>query len=194
MESGKSPINERSDEQARFFHETVIALSQLTSELIGTAKKEGYNDKDGLSLLVTTASTLLVQFDPIKLIESFIRLAHDQYWNQINSKDEDFFKNNATVLFKNLPIGGINPFELLTLKNKKGEYYICKDDRDAIWEYFFSLVRLSIKYVHYKRQPIIRILENGDKKPVYGKKEFIDVKLEKHAKLWGVPLDFHNRG
>jgi hypothetical protein len=173
------------------FHKYILQLTDLIIELLNNLEKKG---RQVVSLvLVNVGKKFLEGCDRDKVIETFISLSHQSFWEQIKNRDEEFFKKNAVVLFTKVPIGDTNPFECLSYKDEKGEYLVNKDDRESIWEYFDVLVKISILYIHHKRCPSIKLNDNGDKKPVYQKREFTEVKLEKHAKLWSVKLEFHSR-
>jgi len=128
----------------RFFM-NVEGLFQLISELVNTAYQSGY--KVISPYLVNFAGFVLFKLNKDFVLRTFIEKSY-KHWDQIRVKDEDFFINHAGQVFAGLPLDEVNAFkELFVLKTKSGDRFVSEDDRDAIWEYFESLVRISIHYL-----------------------------------------------
>lgn len=128
----------------RFFM-NVEGLFQLISELVNSAYQSGH--KIVSPYLVNFAGFVLFKLDKEFVIKTFIEKSH-KHWEQIRIKDEDFFVTSAGKVFAGLPMDSVNAFkELFLLKMSNGERFVSDDDRDAIWEYFESLVRISIHYL-----------------------------------------------
>jgi hypothetical protein len=128
----------------RFFM-NVEGLFQLISELVNTAYQSGY--KVVSPYLVNFAGFVIFKLNKEFVLKTFIEKSH-KHWEQIRVKDEDFFISHAGQVFAGLPLDEVNAFkELFVLKTKSGERFVSDDDRDAIWEYFESLVRISIHYL-----------------------------------------------
>jgi len=128
----------------RFFM-NVEGLFQLISELVNSAYQSGH--KIVSPYLVNFAGFVLFKLDKEYVIKTFIEKSH-KHWDQIRLKDEDFFVTSAGKVFAGLPMDSVNAFkELFLLKMSNGERFVSDDDRDAIWEYFESLVRISIHYL-----------------------------------------------
>jgi hypothetical protein len=123
----------------------VEGLFQLISELVNSAYQSGH--KIVSPYLVNFAGFILFKLDKEYVIKTFIEKSH-KHWGQIRLKDEDFFITSAGKVFAGLPMDSVNAFkELFLLKMSNGERFVSDDDRDAIWEYFESLVRISIHYL-----------------------------------------------
>jgi hypothetical protein len=128
----------------RFFM-NVEGLFQLISELVNSAYQSGY--KIVSPYLVNFAGFVLFRLDKKFVIDTFIEKSHN-HWEEIRVKDEEFFISSAGTVFAGLPLDSVNAFkELFLLKTKTGERFVSEDDRDALWEYFESLVRISIHYL-----------------------------------------------
>lgn len=128
----------------RFFM-NVEGLFQLISELVNSAYQSGY--KVVSPYLVNFTGFILFKMNKDYVIRTFIEKSH-KHWNEIRVKDEDFFLNHAIHVFSGLPLDDVNSFkELFLLKTAAGDRFVSDDDRDAIWEYFESLVRISIHYL-----------------------------------------------
>jgi hypothetical protein len=128
----------------RFFM-NVEGLFQLISELVNSAYQSGH--KIVSPYLVNFAGFVLFKLDKEFVIKTFIEKSN-KHWEQIRIKDEDFFVTSAGKVFAGLPMDSVNAFrELFLLKMSDGDRFVSEDDRDAIWEYFESLVRISIHYI-----------------------------------------------
>lgn len=127
-------------------------------------------------------------------------------------KDESFFINHADEIFSEInqiSPGSISAFKkLFELKDNKGVFIIQKEDRESIWQYFETFIRISIHYIHEQRspsfgEPILKeiIKEDGSKivkktpTYMYNKRFFMgddekqpNIDLSKYAKEWGVSL------
>lgn len=128
----------------RFFM-NVEGLFQLISELVNSAYQSGY--KIVSPYLVNFTGFVIFKLDKEFVIQTFIEKSH-KHWDQIRNKNEDFFINSASYVFAGLPLDDVNAYkELFLLKTSSGERFVSDDDRDAIWEYFESLVRIAIHYI-----------------------------------------------
>ena len=139
-----SNLNRKPNTSERFFM-NVEGLFQLISELVNSAYQAGH--KIVSPYLVNFAGFVLFRLDKSFVIDTFIEKSHT-HWDEIRLKDEDFFVSSAGTVFAGLPLDSVNAFkELFLLKTKTGERFVSEDDRDALWEYFESLVRISIHYL-----------------------------------------------
>jgi len=128
----------------RFFM-NVEGLFQLISELVSSAYQSGY--KIVSPYLVNFAGFVLFKLDKEFVLKTFIEKSH-QHWEQIRVRDEEFFVHSAGKVFAGLPLDSVNAFkELFLLNTTKGERFVSEDDRDAMWDYFESLVRIAIHYL-----------------------------------------------
>ena len=132
----------------RFFL-NVEGLFNLVSELVNSAYQSGY--KIVSPYLINFAGFVLFKLDKEFVLKTFIEKSHE-HWEEIRIRDEDFFINRAGKVFAGLPLDSVNAFkELFLLRcsngNGLGERFVSEDDRDALWDYFESLVRISIHYL-----------------------------------------------
>jgi hypothetical protein len=128
----------------RFFM-NVEGLFQLVSELVNSAYQSGY--KIVSPYLVNFAGFVLFKLDKEFVLKTFIEKSY-KHWEQIRVRDEDFFVTSAGNVFAGLPLDSVNAFkELFLLKTSTGERFVTEDDRDAMWDYFDSLVRISIHWL-----------------------------------------------
>lgn len=170
------------------FYQTVIELTQLIHDLVLGAYDKGYEIVN--PGLVQMGGLILSGYNKTKIIQTFIKYSHE-HWDEIRNRDETFFDEHAASIFKDLPLNNVNAFKsLFHLRDKHGHHVIIKDDRCAIWDFFRTLIVISIKYVHTNRRPVQRIDNKGKPKSVYLAHFFDDVELERHAKEWKVNLEF----
>ena len=127
--------------------------------------------------LINIANTFLKPINSHNLITNFIEKSND-YWDQIIIHDENFFTEHCQDIFYGLPENHIKDFQQLFKDN-----VIEDEDKDILWEYFKSLVKISIHYIHEQRQPKL-----VDGKPAYSKDFFPLIKLKQISKKWGVKL------
>jgi hypothetical protein len=171
------------------FFKSMTELTDLVQELINDAFNRGYTIVHPIVVQLGSAY-LSKNYNKERIIQGFIKYSHE-HWDIIKARNEDFFSEHANSIFGDIPMKNVDAFKsLFTLKDKNGANVIVKEDRDAIWNFFDSFVKISIRYVFEGRQPSIRVDNNGNKKPVYLAKFFDEVALEHHAKQWGIKLEF----
>jgi hypothetical protein len=87
------------------------------------------------------------------IIHRFIKFTHEN-WDKIYERDPDFFINNSSQVFGAMSKERFNMLnELFTLKNAKGESIITDQLKTIVMDFFITMVKTSIKYVHKKRLP-----------------------------------------
>lgn len=173
-------------EEERFMT-NVLDLTDLVHELATICWDAGRKDVD--PRLVAIAENFLESYNPNELIDSFITHSY-MHWDKIKHREEKFFIENAHVIFQHLPVdtNNINAFKIFfEAKNDKGIHIIVKEDRDAIWNIFDSLVKICIKYIHKVRGVKLVSTKQG-LRPAYKTNKFKEVKVKEQAKLWGIEL------
>lgn len=172
------------------FSTNLLDLCDLMHILVTNCYDNGYKDiNPGLILL---AKAYLSNQDKVELIETFISNSH-MYWNEIHDKNENFFIEHTNEVFGKLPVDSniIGVFRtFFTAKDKKGEFVVSEQDREYIWETFFSLVKISIKHVHKIRECVlVQNPETGRMRPSYKHNRYPEIKVMEYAKLYGLSLD-----
>lgn len=178
---------EQNPPEEKRFITNVLDLAALVHELATICWDAGRKDIN--PQLVSFAENYLQNYDPVVLIETFIKHSH-KYWDEIRLHNEIFFIENAHSVFKQLPIdsSNINAFKLFfTAKDNNGVDIIVKEDRDAMWDIFESLVKICIKYIHRVRGYKLVSTEQG-LRPAYLNNKFSYVKVREQAKLWKITL------
>jgi hypothetical protein len=167
--------------------------------------------------LVKITGALVSAFDAITLIEGFITRSW-KIWPRMKGRAKDFFLGDeaVTILFSELPMTNVNAFSALfherpsTTHPSGRESLIGKAAEDQFWDYFDSLVRISIKYLHKKCVPYMD--DDGTKNYInkYRNLAFLEVILRRNdtndgkekvptlniqdvAAVWGITLIFPPR-
>lgn len=170
------------------FMTNITDMIGLVKELITDCYEAGLTKIN--PILIDAAGAYMKTFGKEMLIESFIERSH-KYWSMIHNRDKRFFIENASSVFQDLPMNDVDAFKVLfassDVKDKDGNVIVSGEDQEGIWLYFDSIVRISIKYIHGKREPTIVIKDNVPRK-VYSKEVFRDIKVKKYAKMWKVDL------
>jgi len=120
-------------------------------------------------------------------IENFIKKS-SEHWKYIKERDEEYFVKNIHKMVDIIPKEQLNELcKLFMMKNKVGKYVIEDDDRDTLWEYVETLVRISINYVHINRKPM-GTSGNGKSSFKYSVNFFPDVSLGAMASMFEIKL------
>lgn len=170
------------------FSKNVVIMAQAINASIQELYAAGYQTVN--PLLVQVASTIISGYPKHELIQGFIENSHELCWDNIKKRDENYFVNNASDVFKYLPMDKVNLFKDLFLTNdENGKSVVSLDLKESIWKLFDAMIKISIKYIHTQRGPCTQVI--GDKtSPAYKRSFFPEVQLENHAKKWGITLNF----
>lgn len=181
------------------FHANVLRMTKVIRGLVQRANELGY--KDILPFIVDVGTKYIdTNYDKHSLIEGFIECSHPfrngkvdtTTWDRILEKDEEFFHEKALEIFRGIPTRLIEAFKKLYEYTDltTGKSIITEEDREEIVMYFHSFVKISIKYIHSKRQPYA-VSKDGAYKYMYSNPnyfEYIDVK--ELASKWKLNLEF----
>jgi hypothetical protein len=174
-------------EEERFSKNATI-MTQAIQEGIQRLYDSGYQTVD--PILVSTASVLIASFNKHYLIQGFIDNSHDTCWDKIKARDEEYFVNHASDIFKYLPMDKVNLFkDLFLTKDINGRGVVSNSLKEQIWELFDAMIKIAIKYVHKGRAPYSYSTASGLCNAYDA--SFMDyVNIDKHAQVWGLKLDF----
>ena len=165
------------------FKANAESLAEFIHDLISDCDSKGYKEIN--PALIGIGVRVISGMNPSTLIDKFIIKSH-KIWDEIERKEEIFFIDHAGEIFGSF--ANLNAFKyLVTLEDKNGTKVVPEDDREYIWGYFHSLVKISIKYIHEMRKPQIRMID-GTERVVYTDNFFKDIKLNSHAERWEVEL------
>lgn len=177
MQQALAPEEER-------FYKNICVMGEAIHECVSKLYQKGYETVDPKIILMSLE--LMSVFDKHFLIQGFIGNSHIKCWDYVKIRDEVFFVENASDVFKYLPMDKINLFkDLFLTKDPNGESVVPQALKDQIWSILDAMIKISIKYVHKNRIPTLK----SDGTKVYEKPDFFkDVDVEGHARNWGVVL------
>ncbi len=146
-------------EEERFVA-NLIGLGKLIKEVVREAEAKGRSSVS--TSLIDFVLGLIASLDKKFLLEGFIGRSH-VHWKSISDRNHDFFVNNCGVIFHGAPTESVKALSLLFVLNSEGECVVPGDDMTALWEGIWSLVKVSIKYVHKNqgKYPNINSVENA---------------------------------
>ncbi len=177
------------------FRITVLELTDLIHELTTHCYNEGVKTMN--PSLIILGKSYLASLDKTDVIKAFINNSYGpkdnsiNYWDEIRDRNEQFFIKHSDSIFENVPVGkgNMTAFKtLFTAKDDEGSNIIDDDDRDAVWDMFFSLVKICIKYIHKVRKCILVEID-GKWKRRYQKNFFPRIKVLTEAKKWDIELE-----
>lgn len=173
-------------EEERFAKNAVV-MATAVHECITTLFNNGHTEIN--PAMSGLAISVIGGMDKDYLIKSFIEKSHASCWDEIKQRNEKFFINNASEIFR-LPIDQINLFKgIYTATDSKGNSLIPSSTKDQIWALFDAMVKISIKYIHKHRKPYSISSPEG-LRHLYGGEFMNDVNLSVHAKTWDIKLEF----
>jgi len=182
------------------FHANVIGLGELVYDIVKKVNATGnfiINPE-----LVKITICILDKLDHTTIIDTFIHKStynksnealpfEEHCWTKIHEKDKSFFLENAGEIFGDLQMNRVDAFSrMFGANDEHGNPIVPERDEEEIWEYFKSLVKITIKYIHEKRQP--KLLRRGSEEiRRYEKDDFFsDVDIARHADLWKIQFHF----
>lgn len=180
------------------FRINVQGLCNFIKELLDGCYNKGYTQIN--PFLVDLAATVLTAYSDDDIIKGFIEGSHT-HWDMIKNRDEQFFSAHARCVFAGLPADRIDAFKILfETRDEKGNSVINQEDRNVLWTFFDTFVKIAIKYIHEERQPrAIRHVDHGrseynrtgnELQPVYTKQALPEVDMTHHSRNWGLSLTF----
>lgn len=126
---------------------TFVATVQLISELNKSVYEQGHTDVH--PALFSVAEAYLKSMDKVELLTSFVRRTMP-YWSKIRCKDTDFFINNASSIFGEVKLVDLPSAlkNIYTAVTPRGDPIVPYVDRDAVFSYFGSMIKIAIKYLN----------------------------------------------
>ena len=181
--------NKKTVTQPEKFVYNLEVLCRVVTEIARDIQKKGYNVVS--PEMISLASEYLKAKDPEKLLQNFIKYSY-KHWEKIKKRNENFFGEEASKIFPDLPSSIIELFcKLLYLEDGDNQRVISEEQREEVWIIFESFVKISINYIHQERKPCIKIYEDGREKKRYTMKFFKEIDLEPICELWKIELIFN---
>ena len=175
-------------EEERFAVNT-SSMAEAIYDSVLQLNSMGYKTAD--PNLVKLVSLMISGFDKHYLIKGFIDNSHQVCWDAIKRREEEFFVKNSGDIFKYLPTDKVDLFrDLFTTKDHTGTCVIEQYVKDDIWALFDKMIKISIKYIHKNRKPVLIQTPNGPAKR-YTESFYPEINLQQHASNWNVELEFN---
>ena len=168
------------------FKKNLISFIEFTQEVLVELKTD---DKVNINMeMISFTKGVLSKYDDRQLIETFITRSN-QYWDRIMAKDRIFLLENVETIFKDIPVDKVLSIKQLFSKDK---ILISPEDEYVIWDYFKSLLKICIHYIHCSKNPKI-IEQDGKFIKAYGNNNFSEIKVTRLAKKWEINLVWSNK-
>jgi len=173
--------------QEQKLYDNIYSMLELVRELITTCYEKGY--KIVHPNLIQIAGGFLTTLDKEKLMINFLTRSY-AYWDIMYSRNDDFFFDNASEVFKDLPEKHVQAFQVLhTAKDNNGNLIIPYEDRSSIWDYIHSQVKVSLKYLYDKRKTDKNFLTKKDVNYKNTKVCISDEDILKYIELYRVNVE-----
>lgn len=138
---------------------------------------------------VNDAFQTLKKWTADDLIVEFIKVSHSTCWDKVHSKDRpqmivaanDTFlgilKDAQPMIYQMLAMINYNIFDYMyNAKDAQGVQVLDEKLIQSIWNYMAAMIRISIRYIHKKRQTDTQFMA--------------DVDYMRHAKTWSISHEF----
>lgn len=170
------------------FADNVADLTDILHRLVVSMYNRGYNvvSPDMFQFI----AFIIRSFSRTKLINDFIKKSH-MHWGRIKNREREFFIENASDIFDELPAENVKCFaQLFSIRDDAGNFVIGKNKEDEIFDFFEALVKISIKYIHRIRDPYSFTTPDGSIVSRYRHQYFDQVDLAYESHIWNVKLVF----
>jgi hypothetical protein len=177
------------------FKENTIDFIDFLADVVREVKQSYNIDAQPENLDFTCI--FIKAFDKDALVDNFIYGSRNN-WDYIFKQDESYFIKDFADIFKfvDLPEKEVYIQQLVEVLTMKKDNYkvlpndphydpfvVGKKDRDIVWDYLYSFVKISIQYLHAMGQPV-----EQDGRVTYIKPLYKDIDVQEAAKKWGVKL------
>ena len=160
------------------FKERLTQFIDFTKTLVVEANEHGIETPVS-PLILDISKNFIAKEDSDKIITTFI-LRSFQNWDRIRNHDLPFMKGEGLKAFYGIPEKNLKDFTaLFDVTKPDGEKLLTPSVEEKLWDFFESLVRISVCYVHMKRCP-----DPVTKK--YTQNFFPDMKVKAQVELWKI--------
>lgn len=174
---------EEKQELIRMFSSNMSTLISLLTECVGILEQFGVPTVN--ATLLSLGDLYLKNQNQQDLLDNLIRKSHETCWDRIYEKNENFFIENAGVIFAAFE-NHVGVFKVIfTALDMNGQKIIGDDIRDDIWLVLKGIVSIAIKYIHNGRCPMPG--------PRYTLPFFDMVNLSYHIPKWEIPVTFDRK-
>ncbi len=179
------------------FRKNIAQLSETLGAIIDELKEQGHMFVKPIIIKLMTA--FIESYDAHTIIRNFVYYSNE-HWAMIKERDENFFFKHADDIFRDLgdyvpnAQKHIDTFKsLFAAKDENGDFLVVQEDRNLIWEYFDSMIKISIKYVHIFKNPVWKVkhgkvIRGYDAKYTKVTQFLSKIKASKQAIIWEIEL------
>jgi hypothetical protein len=160
------------------FKERLVQFIDFTKSLVIEANEHGIETPVS-PLILDISKNFIGKEDSDKIITTFI-LRSFQNWDRIRNHDLPFMKGEGLKSFYGIPEKNLKDFTaLFDVVKPDGTPLLSPPVEEKLWDFFESLVRISVCYVHCQRKP-----DPVTKK--YTANFFPDMKVKAQVELWKI--------
>jgi hypothetical protein len=160
------------------FKDRLVQFIDFTKGLVIEANEAGIETPVS-PFLLDLSKNFIAKEDSDKIITTFILRSYPN-WNRIHSHDLEFMKGEGLKAFHGIPEKNLKDFTALFDTTKPdGTKLLTPVVEGQLWDFFESLVRTSVCYVHQQRKP-----DPVTKK--YTANFFPDMKVRVQVEAWKI--------
>ncbi len=160
------------------FKTRLIEFIEFTKSVIVDANNAGIHTPVA-PLILDLGKAFIEKEDAGKIVQTFT-IRSLKSWDRIKARDIHFIKNESFSMFNGVPESNLEAFRKLhDVMRPDGTRLFNEALTDMTFDYFDSLVRLSVCYAHVQRCP-----DPVTKK--YTKNFFPDMKIKSEVERWGI--------
>jgi hypothetical protein len=160
------------------FKTRLIEFIEFTKSVIVDANNAGIHTPVA-PLILDLGKIFIEKEDAGKIVQTFT-IRSIKNWDRIKSRDIQFIRGEGMSFFNGVPESNLKAFsDLYNVLRPDGTKLFNESVTDIVFDYFDSLVRLSVCYAHTQRCP-----DPVTKK--YTKNFFPDMKIKSEVERWGI--------
>ncbi len=160
------------------FKRRLIEFIEFTKSVIVEGNAAGIQTP--VSPLIMDLSKAFIEKEDAGKIVTTFTIRSLKSWDKIKNRDVEYIKNAGSSVFEGVPEKSVSDFRNLhDVLRPDGTKLFNETIQEGIWDYFDSLVKLSVCYVHKERCP-----DPVTKK--YTKNFFPDMKVKSEVERWGI--------
>ncbi len=160
------------------FKERLIQFIDFTKGMVLEANEAGIETPVS-PFILDLSKNFIAKEDSDKIITTFI-LRSFENWERIRTHDLEFMKGEGLKSFYGIPEKNLKDFTaLFDVVKPDGTRLLSPNVEVQLWDFFESLVRISVCYVHFQRKP-----DPETKK--YTANFFPAMKVKSQVELWKI--------
>lgn len=164
------------------FKERLCQFIDYTKSIVIEANENGIETPVS-PFILDLSKNFIGKEDSDKIVTTFI-LRSFPNWERIRLHDLEFMKGEGLKSFYGIPEKNLKEFTaLFDLVKPDGNRLLSEEIEVKLWDFFESLVHISICYVHMKRKPALNPATN---KVGYTENFFPDMKVKAQVELWKI--------